>query len=126
MADYRSDPMESPEGKGRARRAWEAYVGAVGKVVSSPTVAPFVQPAVAPIGRQMVEDLLGFWVLWHLYGGFEGLEWFGMHKSTIWRKVSRFRQVTGQHPDEFEMPGISIDARAYWKAAGVKVGRRPR
>jgi len=118
--------MESPEGKGRARRVWESYVGAVSKAVSSPRVAPFVQPAVAPVGRQILEDLLGFWVLWHLYGGFEGLEQFGMHRSTIWRKVSRFRQITGEHPDEYDMPGITIDPAAYWSAAGIKVGRSPR
>jgi len=75
---------------------------------------------------EIVEDLIGFWVMWHLYGGFEGLQRFGMHQSTIWRKVARFRKVTGQHPDEFEMPGISIDPKAYWTAPGTKVGRHPR
>jgi len=65
----------------------------------------------------MVEDLFGFWLLWHLYGGFEGLEKFGMHPSTIWRKIARFRKMTGQHPDVFRMPGVEIDPEAYWAAA---------
>ena len=30
VADFRSDRMASPEGKGMARRAWEAYVKRVG------------------------------------------------------------------------------------------------
>ncbi len=117
--------MDTAEGKGRARSAWEAYVGVIDKHVT-PAVAPFVKPAVEPVARQVVEDLVGFWVLWHLYGGFEGLERFGMHPSTIWRKVARFRKVTGEHPDEFEMPGIQIDAKAYWAASGLKVGDEPR
>ena len=102
--------METPEGKGIAKRAWEAYAGVVRKKVY-PSVAPFLEPALEPLGCQVVEDLIGFWVMWHLYGGFGGLERFGMHKSTIWRKVARFRRVTGVHPDEFKMPGISIDPR---------------
>jgi len=123
--DFRSAPMDTAEGKGRARRAWEAYVGAFEKHIT-PAIAPFVAPAVEPVARQVVEDLVGFWVLWHLYGGFEGLERFGMHPSTIWRKVARFRKVIGQHPDEFEMPGIKIDAKAYWEASDKKVGKKPR
>jgi len=122
--DFRSDPMETPEGKGIAKRAWDQYAALVNRTVT-PVIAPFVKPALQPVGRQIVEDMIGFWVMWHLYGGFEGLERFGMHKSTIWRKVARFRQMTGEHPDEFKLPGVSIDAAAYWAAPGTKVGRPP-
>jgi hypothetical protein len=117
--------METPEGMGRARRLWDGYVGVIEKRIY-PSVAPFIEPALQPVGRQVVEDLIGFWVLWHLYGGFEGLERFGMHPSTIWRKVARFRKITGQHPDEFVMPGIAIDPKAYWESGGKKVGNHPR
>ncbi len=117
--------MASPEGGGKARKAWDAYARAVNKTIT-PALAPFLKPATDPVGRQIVEDLIGFWVMWHLYGGFEGLEQFGMHKSTIWRKVARFRQVTGEHPDLFEMPGVSIDAKAYWESDKRKVGPPPR
>jgi hypothetical protein len=125
VEDFRSQPMESAEGKGLARRAWESYLGLIQKRVY-PGVAPFVEPALQPVSRQIVEDLVGFWVLWHLYGGFEGLQRFGMHPSTIWRKVARFRKVTGHHPDEYKMPGISIDPKAYWESGITKVGRRPK
>jgi hypothetical protein len=117
--------METPEGKGKAKQLWESYVGVYNKKIQ-PTIAPFIDPALQPVGRQIVEDLIGFWVMWHLYGGFEGLEHFGMHPSTIWRKVARFRKITGQHPDEFEMPGITIRPDVYWGAPGAKVGRRPK
>lgn len=116
--------MESAEGKGLARKAWESYLGMIQKRVY-PSVAPFIEPALQPVSRQIVEDLIGFWVLWHLYGGFEGLERFGMHPSTIWRKVARFRKATGFHPDEYVMPGISIDPKAYWESGITKVGRPP-
>ena len=122
--DFRSAPMETPEGKGLAKKAWDAYVAGVKKTIY-PSVAPFIEPALQPVARQMVEDLVGFWVMWHLYGGFEGLERFGMHKATIWRKVKRFRIATGMHPDEFEFPGVTVDPKAYWSASGLKVGRKP-
>jgi hypothetical protein len=123
--DFRSAPMDTAEGKGVARQFWASYVGMIEKHVY-PAVAPFVEPALQPLSRQVVEDLVGFWVLWHLYGGFEGLERFGMHPSTIWRKVARFRKITGQHPDEYKFPGIVIDPKAYWDSGGKKVGNRPR
>jgi len=117
--------MSSPEGAGRAKKAWEAYAKVVNRHVT-PFIAPALRPAVDPLARQVVEDMVGFWVMWHLYGGFEGLEEFGMHKSTIWRKIARFRKMTGEHPDVFEMPGISIDPEAYWASAGLKMGPPPR
>ena len=46
-------------------------------------------------------DLVGFYVLWHLYGGFDNLEEYGFHQATLYRKINRFRQAFGQHPDEF-------------------------
>jgi hypothetical protein len=93
--------------------------------VISPILSPVLAPADQALARQVVEDMIGFWVMWHLYGGFEGLQRFGMHKATIWRKISRFRKMTGSHPDEFVMPGVSIDVEAYWEAAVKKVGPRP-
>lgn len=123
--DYRSDPMESPEGQGIARKAWKAYVKAVDRR-TPPFVKGRIESALEPLATQTVEDLIGFWVMWHLYGGFEGLEEFGMHKSTIWRKVARFRKMTGSHPDVFVMPGITIDPKAYWASEDRKVGRTPK
>ena len=108
--------MKTPEGEGRARKLWLQYRSLRDRHIT-PALTPFVRPAVEPVARQMVEDLFGFWLLWHLYGGFEGLEKFGMHPSTIWRKIARFRKMTGQHPDVFRMPGVEIDPEAYWAAA---------
>ena len=116
--------METPEGKGIARRAWDKYAAAVNKTVGKPLV-PILRPAAAPVAREWVADLVGFWVLWHLYGGFEGLERYGFHRATIYRKIKRFRIAFGAHPDEFEMDGVTIDPEAYWKSAQKKVGPVP-
>lgn len=68
---------------------------------------------------------MGFYVLWHAYGGFEGLEEnYGMHRSTIFRKVAKFRQAFGAHPDEYRMPGVTIDAPSFWNAALEDAKRR--
>src|SRR6266516_4573279 len=104
MPDFRGDRMDSPEGQGIARRAWQAYVGAVDKVT-----APAIGPLVRRVAAKQASDLLGFWLVWHLEGGFEGLRRNGMSRATIYRRISLFRRTTGQHPDECELAGVSID-----------------
>jgi hypothetical protein len=106
--DFRSDRMESPEGKGIARRAWEAYAGAVNRV-SRPAVEPLARKLAVPVAM----DLMGFWLAWHLEGGFEGLRRMGMSRSSIYRRVRLFRAALGAHPDEFDMPGVSLNIEAY-------------
>ena len=108
MTDFRSDRMESPEGKGIARRAWEGYVGAVGKVAS-----PVLRPAVQMYAAGSIVDLVGFWAVWHLEGGFEGLQRMGMSRASIYRRIKLFRIAFDAHPDEFEMPGIKLDLTDY-------------
>lgn len=112
--DFRSDPSESPEGKGRARRAWDAYAKGL---------LPISQPIGKVWARKATTEMVGFWVLWHVYGGFEGLhERYGMHPATIWRKVAKFRLAFGVHPDEFDFPGITVDPVAYWTGAAAATG----
>jgi len=108
MTDFRSDRMESPEGRGIARRAWDSYAGAVGKVSG-----PVIKPLVRKYAAGSIVDLVGFWAMWHLEGGFEGLQRLGMSRASIYRRVKLFRIAFGAHPDEFEMPGISLDLTEY-------------
>ena len=100
--------MESPEGRGIARRAWEGYTGAVGKVTT-----PALRPLVRLYAAGSIVDLVGFWAVWHLEGGFEGLQRMGMSRASIYRRVKLFRIAFGAHPDEFVMPGITLDLEAY-------------
>jgi hypothetical protein len=37
----------------------------------------------------------------------------GMSRATIYRRIKTFRLALGAHPDEFEMPGITLDLTAY-------------
>jgi hypothetical protein len=100
--------MESPEGRGVARRAWEAYVGTVRKVTD-----PALRPLVQRYAAGSVVDLIGFWVVWHLEGGFEGLLAMGMSRASIYRRIKLFRIAFGAHPDEFVIPGIVLDLAAH-------------
>jgi hypothetical protein len=100
--------MESPEGRGIARRAWDTYAGAVNKV-TLPVLTPFVRMYAAG----SITDLIGFWAVWHLEGGFEGLQAMGMSRASIYRRIKLFRIAFGAHPDEFEMPGITLDLKDF-------------
>ena len=116
MTDFRSQKMPSPEGHGiarnRWRKAWDAYASTVNKVVT-----PVAKPAAMKLAGRMTTDAMGFWMLWHLEGGFEGLQRLGMSRSGIYRRISTFRRITGQHPDEFTLPGVTLDVEAYLKGA---------
>jgi len=39
-----------------------------------------------------------------------------MSGSAIYRRVKMFRTMTGFHPDEYEMPGVSIDFEVHQSA----------
>ncbi len=106
--------MESAEGRGIARRAWDAYAQTVNRAA-----APVTDPLVKQVATGAVVDLMGFWLVWHLDGGFEGLLELGWNRATIYRKINAFRRVTGQHPDEFEMPGVTFSLRQYQEAGSV-------
>ena len=108
MVDFRSDRMESPEGRGIARRAWEAYASGVRKVTT-----PALRPLVQRYAAGSIVDLVGFWVVWHLEGGFEGLLRMGMSRASVYRRIKLFRIAFGEHPDEFVMPGIALDVAAH-------------
>lgn len=66
--------------------------------------------------RQMSEfsEMIGFWVSWHTAGGFDQLENQGWHRATIYRKIKKFRERFGSHPDEFEFPWITLDLHKLW------------
>lgn len=102
--------MDSPEGRGIARARWEASPeGKAGKAGGDPAMGRFQRWMAAPA----MLDLAGFWVMWHLRGGFEGLRAMGLSRSSIYRRVAAFRTATGMHPDEYVFPGITLDLAAY-------------
>ena len=118
--------MSSPEGEGRARgaleKSWDAYYLA-NKSINKPLLAAF--PELKTILRGWVNstmlDLFGFWMVWHLVGGFEGLQKnLGMSRSSIYRRVSQFRAAFGEHPDVFQFPGVTIDVEGFLRDMAEK------
>lgn len=111
MTDFRSERMPSPEGHGNAagrwRQAWDAYSRTVNRAV------PGVRTQAANLASRLVEDQIGFWLMWQLEGGYEGLQRMGMSRSAIYRRVTAFRRRWGVHPDDFSLPGVTIDVEAY-------------
>jgi hypothetical protein len=112
VSDFRTDPMPSVEGQGNAqsgwRRAWDAYSSTVNRAAR-----PAAEPAARWIATRTTEDMVGFWLIWHLEGGFEGLQRLGMSRSAIYRRISRFRKIFGEHPDVYRFPGVTVDVEAY-------------
>jgi hypothetical protein len=121
--DYRTQRMPTAEGHGTARdnlmRAWSAYERGV-KNVAEPLLRPLADKIAAPV----VLDMTGFWLAWHLEGGFEGLQRLGMSRASIYRRVSLFRKTFGAHPDEFSFPGVSIDVDEYLRSSAKSIGPR--
>jgi hypothetical protein len=119
MADFRAQRMPSPEDNGNAagrwRQAWDAYSRTVNRAVG-----PVVQPLAVKVAGRVVEDLVGFWLLWQLEGGFDGLQRLGMSRSAICRRIASFRKHFGAHPDDFDFPGVTVDVQAYLAASRPK------
>lgn len=115
MADFRSERMPSPEGAGRAREAgveaWGTYYR-LNKVANNFIYAifPGLRTALKGYTSAKIFDLFGFWLCWHLFGGFEGVsKAMGLSRSGIFRRIALFRQVFGEHPDVYQFPGVTVD-----------------
>ncbi|MBO0732407.1 MAG: hypothetical protein J2P57_24305 [Acidimicrobiaceae bacterium] len=129
--DFRSEAMDSPEGKGIARDRYESFMDEHLEAL----VEFYLDPRNPPPKRYYVDDdelpaeildkfseqareeseAIGFWVAWHLAGGFSRLEAAGWHRATIYRKLHRFRARYGAHPDEFVFPHIKLNYAGYWE-----------
>ena len=131
--DFRSDPMESPEGRGIALsrlHRWQdtipedAYED-VARAEADLEDGGYYEPRYCEDenGEWQLEqglsaleeaDLIGFWIAWHRAGGFSALERSGWHRATIYRKVKAFRLQFGQHPDAYEFDWIKLDLKKCW------------
>jgi hypothetical protein len=128
--------MDSLEGAGIARRRWKEFHDAVPDDVWQ-DIGEARGPAVEPkndaldeairhdIAEAVIEraNLLGFWLAWHLAGGFAELEQGGWHRATIHRRIRRFRECYDCHPDEFRLPWLRLDLDKAWRAYLVELAR---
>jgi hypothetical protein len=111
--DYRSEKMDSHEGRGRARGRWAGYLDQLDPSVVHAAFYDGYQ-AFGPNWAKETSELVGFWVAWHAAGGFEALEHAGWNRATIFRKVRRFRAVFGEHPDEYVFEWMKVDLKRFW------------
>jgi len=88
---------------------WQTYADAVNR--ARPAA---LDRALKGVAGSWTEQLLGFWLAWRLYGGFEGLQRMGWERRTIYRRLKAFRLAFGKHPDEYELVGVDLDPKAFW------------
>ena len=121
--DFRADKSESTEGQRVAAGRWGGFhyklsEDVVAEAYSTPGQSMEELPSDVrdDIASDALErsELIGFWVAWHLAGGFANLERGGWHRATIYRKVHRFRAAFGAHPDEYVFPWIELDLKSAW------------
>ena len=49
-----------------------------------------------------------------------------MSRSAIYRRVTAFRRVFGEHPDVYRMPGVTLDVGEYLAhRPGTVTGKQP-
>ena len=63
--------------RGIARRAWDGYAAR-----SRRSSTPALRPLARKYAAGSIVDLIGFWAVWHLEGGFEGLLRMGMSRAS--------------------------------------------
>lgn len=127
--DYRSDKMDTIEGAGRARGRWFTWLselddGEAEFLMRLPHITIFTSfdaerankwEGTPPVDVKERSELIGFWLMWHAAGGFKRLEQWGWHRSTIHRKIRRFRDAYGGiHPDEYRFNWIDVDLDRLW------------
>jgi hypothetical protein len=125
--DLRSARSESSEGHGLAKARRQRFLG---RYEPSDRAGLGSEPTFSEVDRSIVDEVrdahadelvasaaeIGFWVAWHQAGGFEALERLGWHRTTIFRKLKRFRARFGAHPDEWNPGWIRLDLERLWKA----------
>ena len=57
--------------------------------------------AASQIAGHQVKRLTGFWALWHMLGGDDGLRLVGITDRHIWRTHKEFKAMFGVAVDEF-------------------------
>lgn len=69
-------------------------------------------PAAEAYSTTTVSRLVGFWVTWHLFGGYHALLGMGWSKAIIWKNRRQFVEVFGV-PVEDWMPECQGDVVAW-------------
>jgi len=123
LPDFRAEPSVSPEGEAKAASRYSAWAEAnLDPITSSePLEEKYGWDKLAGVDRDLMaarvikeSDLISFWLSWHRAGGFAQLERGGWDRSTIFRKIRRFRTYYGIHPDDATIPWLNPDFERAW------------
>ena len=96
---------------------WDVLQEAAGMILS-------VEPFAKGVARQTVQRLMGFWLMWHLYGC-EGdnvqplIDRGVMAKSTAYRQKVEFYAVFGETVDAF-LPDLAVVVRQFGAKSPVE------
>jgi hypothetical protein len=89
-------------------------------------LAPIVQPVAQRVAGNSVQRLLGFFMLWHAYGGFQGLlDARVISQTGVYVTRKEFREVFGVDVDEFLPEVQTALAICRLAAAAVPVQSAP-
>lgn len=68
-----------------------------------PILLPLITPALKAWAGHRVTRLLGFWMLWHTYGGLDGIVETGiMPSSTAYKQRKEFRETFGVKVEDWD------------------------
>lgn len=103
--------MPSREGRGLAANRRRSAMERLADIGAAP-----LEVVARRAALEAVMNRGGFWLLWQMEGGFDGLRRLGMPEATIYRKIKQFRESFGKHPDEFDFPGVEVNVEKYLRA----------
>lgn len=121
--DFRAEPSLSPEGDANATSRYSGWAQTnLDPIVDrEPAAEGHGMDRLAEVDRDRMaarvikeSELIAFWLAWHRAGGFAQLERGGWDRSTIFRKLKRFRIFYGIHPDDASFPWLSADFERAW------------
>jgi len=68
-----------------------------------------LEPVVKEVSGRIIQRMLGFWVMWHLAGGFDGLMAKGWTSRTaIYRSRAEFHRFMGMEVEAFWPEAIAF------------------
>jgi len=124
LPDFRAEPSVTPEGDAKAVARYTAWAEANLDPITSPEPPEekYGWDRLAEVDRDLMaarvikeSELISFWLAWHRAGGFAQLERGGWDRSTIFRKIRRFRTYYGIHPDDASFPWLAADFEQAWR-----------
>lgn len=91
--------------KKRAEEAtlWDLYIEKIGTVIG---------PAAKSMAISRVQDMVGFWFMWHMFGGDKGLRALGYAHVSLWRQHKMFEAVIGV-PVEDAWPDMKVAMQSF-------------